>query len=537
MILRKPYAFLIKHFKLIHLILTVLMFLFFQRIREVVEYFNYYIDLNTFENITGLVREQYDIWYILLPLIIIAVIVLIMWLLITKEKPVKYYIISIISYVIELIMMIITYVLFTIIQQGEPDSNLITIFRDLIDLLSYLPIPLLIVSLARGVGFNVKQFNFKKDMSELNISDEDNEEFEVEVNVDTEDIRAKINRKKRFIQYVYLENKAVFWIVGTISVVVISLVGYFLVTGGEKIYKEGEMFKAYNVEVTVDKSYKTEYTATDKLIKDNKFYIIVSLNINNILNEENNLPYNRIYLKLPDDNKYSPINNLTEYFNEFGFRYTSISKLNAQENKKVILVYELDKKYINSTYRLEYLIKEEERNGQIEFEYAKVDLSPQEYNSRKLVTEKKLGETLTFDGSLLEGTEITISEIDFNEKYSYIQKQIIGGKEYEFTKTIKFEDESKYKKTIMRLKVDLKKNSKLNQKIYSSIFEKYANIEYEENGKTTMQNINIIDITPSNSEYIYLEVKYAIKESTKTSLVFMVRDKEYKYELVNKEEK
>ena len=58
-------------------------------------------------------------------------------------------------------------------------------------------------------------------MSELNISDEDNEEFELEVNVDTEDIKSKFNRKKRFIKYVYLENKTIIWSVGIISVLVI----------------------------------------------------------------------------------------------------------------------------------------------------------------------------------------------------------------------------------------------------------------------------------------------------------------------------
>ena len=38
MILRKPYAFLIRHFKLIHLILTVLMYLFFKKIRVLITF-------------------------------------------------------------------------------------------------------------------------------------------------------------------------------------------------------------------------------------------------------------------------------------------------------------------------------------------------------------------------------------------------------------------------------------------------------------------------------------------------------------------
>ena len=124
-----------------------------------------------------------------------------------------------------------------------------------------------------------------------------------------------------------------------------------------------------------------------------------------------------------------------------------------------------------------------------------------------------------------------------NEKYSYNYKQIIGNEEYEFTKTIRCSDETKYKKTIIRLKATIKKNEKLNSQMYKYLFEQYANIEYESNGKSIIQDVNIIDLTPNNSEYIYLEVKYAIKESNKISLVFMLRDKEYKYELINKEEK
>jgi len=536
MILRKPYAFLIKHFKLIHLILTILMYLFFQRIRELVDFFNYYIDLKTFENITNVVSEHYNMWYIFLPLIIIAVIVIIMWLLITKEKPIKYYIISIITYVIELIGMIVAYVMLVTIQQGEPNVTIITIFRDFLDLLSYLPIPLLIVSLIRGVGFNIKHFNFKKDMSELNIAEEDNEEFEVEVNVDTEDIKSKINRKKRFIKYVYLENKKIFWSVGFISVLIIALGIFLVINSGEKIYKEGVTFKAYGNEVTINKSYKTEYAANGNIVKKDKFFIIVSLNITNTLKEENDLPYENIYLKTSENDKYSPTDDYLECFNEFGIRYLSYDKLREEETKEVILVYEIDNKFIDSDYRLEYLVNEETTENDFIQEYIKIDLKPKKYDKTTIVSTKKIGETLTLDGSLLEGTEITISEIEFSNKYNHKYKQVIGGVEKEFIKPIYPTDLSRYKKTIMRIKVNLKKNKNLNPKVYSSIFEKYATIEYEKSDKKTRQKPNIIDLTPNNSEYVYLEVVHAAMEANEVSLVFTIRDKEYKYQLINKEE-
>ena len=533
MILRKPYAFLIKHFKLIHLILTILMFLFFQKIRDLVEYFNYYIDLKTFENITGVIREHFDIWLILFPLIIIAFIIIVMWLLIMKEKPVRYYIVSIVSYVIELIAIGLSYSILLSIQQGQPDANLITLFRDFLDLISYLPIPLMFVSLIRGIGFNIKQFNFKKDMTELNIADEDNEEFEVEVNVDTENIRSQINRKKRFIKYVYLENKAVFWIVGISSILIGSLVIYFLINGGEKIYSEGKQFKSYGVEVKVEKSYKTKYIANGRLINKDKFYIIVSLDVKNTLNEEVSLPYKKIYLKVSDDNKYAPTNDYLEYFNEFGFRYASYHKLQKQESKKIILVYELDNKYNESIYRLEYITKEDEVGNA---EYFKIELSPKEYKDSSLVTTKQIGEVLSLNGSLLNETNITISEVEFSDKYTYTYKPINGTTEKEYIKTIIPTDTDIYQKTIMKIKLDLKKNDDLNPKVYSYLFNQFVTIEYESNGKTITQKPAIIDLTPTNSEYTYLEVVKPVSSSNKVALIFKIRDKEYRYELINKEE-
>ena len=533
MILRKPYAFLIKHFKFIHLILTVLMFFFFQRIRELVEFFNDYIDLKTFENITGVVKDNFNSSLLILPIIIIALIVVIMWLLITKEKPVKYYAISVGAYIVEIITVIIAYTMMITIQQGEPDPNIITIYRDFLDLISYVPIPLMIISLARGVGFNVKQFNFKKDMSELNISDEDNEEFELEVNVDTEDIKSKFNRKKRFIKYVYLENKTIIWSVGIISVLVIGIVTFFILNSGEKIFLEGDSFKAYGVEVSVDKSYKINTSPTGKTIKKDKFFILVSINLKNTLNEETKLPYNKIYIKLNDENKYSPTDDYLNHFNEFGFRFLSYNTLNANESRKLILVYEIDNKYLDSSYRLEYITKENETE---DYEYAKVELKPIEYKKETLITTKKVGEELKLDESLLDGTSIIINEVEFNNRYTYKYKQTIGGVEKEFTKTIIPTNESTYKKTILKIKVDMIKNTKLNPKVYSSIFEKFGVIEYEVNGKMLTQKVDIIDLTPNNSEYTYLEVINAVGNSNKVSLIFKVRDKEYKYELINKEE-
>ena len=534
MILRKPYAFLIKNFKLIHLILTVLMFLFFQKLKSLVDYFNSYIDLKRFENIPGIVNEVFDSALLYLPIIIIIVISIVMWLLITKKKPVKFYVISIITYLIEIVAVIVAYMTLVTIQQGEPDSTLIMVFRDFLEFLVYVPIPLMIIAISRSIGFNMKRFNFKKDMLELDIAEEDNEEFEVEVNIDTEDIKSKLNRKKRFIKYVYLENKAVFWVGGILTIIAIAVGVYIYSNSGEKIYLEKEIFNSYGVDVFVEQSYKIKKDPIDKTIKSDKFYVVVLLNLKNNLDEEVKIPYNKIYLKVTEQDKYSPTDEYKEYFNEFGLRYFSYDNLEKLENQKYILVYEVDDKYQNNNFILEYLTKEE--NNEI-FEYAKVALIPKEYKESTLVTTKKLGENLTFEESLISGTEITISEIEINSKFNYKYFQTIGGVEKEFIKTIVPTNESIYEKTIMKLKVDLKENTELNPKIYSSIFEKYVTIEYNYNGKINIQKPRIIDLTLKDSEYVYLEVISDIAKSDEVSMIFNIRDKKFKYELIKKEEK
>jgi len=537
MILRKPYAFLIKHFKLIHIILTILMFLFFLRMRDVTNFLTEYIDLSTYEQMGGVVNEYIGIAGLLLPIIIIAIDIVVLLLLKMKNKPIKFYLFSILAYFIELVMMIISFIVLTNIQQGEATVTFTQIFRDLIDTMSYATIPFIVVTLVRGVGFNIKQFNFKKDLMELNIVEEDSEEFELEVDVDTEDIKAKINRKIRFIKYTYLENKVIFFSIFGIIILGIVFMVFSYINNIEKIYKENETFNSYGLNLSVKNSYKTKYAGDGTLIRKDKFYVIVELYATNSYEQELNIPYENIYLRVSEDTKYSPIDNYKDEFAEFGLRFISTDNIKSLEKRQVVLLYEIDLEYFNNQLRFEYLISKESNSKDASYSYAKVDLKVKEFNKVESKDEKNIGQKLLFKNSFIEGTELTIEEILFNRKFSYKYTQLIGDEEIQFTKAIIPTDSSSYKKTIMRLTTDLKKNDKLNERVYSSLYEKYANIEYKKDGKIVKHRAKIIDLTPQNSKYTYLEVMEETSKSDYVALIFTIRDKEYKYILVNKEEK
>ncbi len=531
MVLRKPYAFFIRHFKAIHLILTALMIFFFVKVRNIVGYLTTYVNLNIFNQVFNIIEKYFDLWTFLLPILIIAILIMIIWLLKMKEKPVKYYVITIFIYISQMILVFMALSLFSNIESGNINVTFTQIFRDLIDVFSYLPIPFIVIALVRGVGFNIKQFNFKKDLSDLVINDSDSEEFEVEVEVDTEDLKAKINKKLRFIKYVYLENKLLFLILSIALVLTLGIGVFIFINSQEKIYDQNHPFTSYSVNLKIMNSYKTQEDYRSNIIRNDKFYIIVDLDATNLANQDVSIPYGNIYLRVSDDVKYEPTDKYIDEFSDFGLRFISSNKLQANANRQIILVYEIDSQYQNNPLVLEFLVNSDKDKK----EYVKLNLKPVTLDKVQQVEEAKLGDVLTFKDSLIAGTELTISEVEFKNRYNFKYKQVIGSIEREFNKAIVPTDTLAMKKTIMRIKSDLKQNDKLSEKIYSSIYERFGTIEYEEDGKTFRQSVDIIDLTPNNSEYTYLEVAEKCNNSKKVSLIFTIRDREYKYVLVDKE--
>lgn len=537
MVLRKPYAFFIKHFKLIHILLTILMILFFVKIRDVVNFFNSYIEIGTYSQMSDVASKYIGLWEFILPIIVIVVIITIMSILHMKQKPIRYYLFAILVNVVEMIMLVISYTLLTQIQIGTIQPTFLQIFRDLFSSLSYVMIPFILISLVRGVGFNVKQFNFKKDLMELEIDERDNEEFEFEVDVDTDDLKAKFNRSLRFIKYAYLENKVVFYVVGVAFIIGLGVLIYSYFGSLEKTYKENQTFTAYYLDLQVKNSYKTTTSSNGSVIRNDKFYVVVELEAKNKYDVDLTIPYENIHVRVNEYTKFSPIDSYIDEFSEFGKRYISTGKVKASSTQQLILVFELDKKYENDELRLEYLVSTNSKRKNGIYDYAKIKIEPKNLKKIVNVNNAKLGDILKFDDSLIVGTEFKATEVEFNKRYTYKYKQKIGGVEREFSRSIIPKDTSLYFKTIMRIDADLVTNPDLYYKIYSNFYSKYVGIEYLDGKEMVRQKAKVIDLTPNiiNSKYIYLEVLEDVSKSKKVNLVFTIRDREYKYTVIDKE--
>ena len=72
MILRKPYAFLVKHFKLIHILLTLVIAFLVYRTNIILNFLNEYIASNQTSPIDNLTNTMFNIWMFIFPFIVIV---------------------------------------------------------------------------------------------------------------------------------------------------------------------------------------------------------------------------------------------------------------------------------------------------------------------------------------------------------------------------------------------------------------------------------------------------------------------------------
>ena len=104
MILRKPYGFLIKHFRIIHLLLFFLFAYVTSRANNILNFFKDYIRVNG--NMEIIPENYFNISIVIFMVLIVGLLVTIYYLMRYKKKPRILYIVSIIVIILSLIMFI-----------------------------------------------------------------------------------------------------------------------------------------------------------------------------------------------------------------------------------------------------------------------------------------------------------------------------------------------------------------------------------------------------------------------------------------------
>ena len=404
MIVRKPFAFLIKHFKAIHLFLFGLLVYVCYKYNGIVSFLRNYISTGN-GRYDAVNYINYTPIYVILGAILVMIIIY--YLMKYKDKPKKLYLFSIIGYIAVIILFIFLFNYLRTFSSSIIEQKTLRLYRDISLMGLIFQYIIIVIMLIRGLGFDIKKFNFSKDIQELNIDLTDNEEVELVMGFDTNKTKFKIRRFFREFRYFIREN-----ILFTgLSLIVIVIILWIIVanyTSKNKVYKENEYF-GVDFNMLVNDSYLTkEDSSSKKLSVGNSSLLVVkfkiSSNHSDVLNPDNFIL--SIYGKT-----YSPNNKYCSSLKDIGKCYNKI-KLTKQE-KEYIFVYLVDDNVLNKKIYLkyDYGYLTNKNNSVI-----KVRLNPDNIDDEEKTT-KRINDTLGFYNSVIGDYKLKIEEYNISDNY------------------------------------------------------------------------------------------------------------------------
>ena len=488
MIVRKPFAFLIKHFKAIHLFLFGLLVYVCYKYNAIVSFLRSYISTGN-GRYDAVNYINYTTIYVILGAI--AIMLVIYYLMKHKDKPKKLYLFSIIGYIIVIVLFIFLFNYLRTFSNSTIEQKTLRLYRDISLMGLIFQYIIIVIMVIRGLGFDIKKFNFSKDIQELNIDLTDNEEVELVMGIDTNKTKFKIRRFFREFRYFIKEN-ILFAGIAMIVIVIILWVVVANYTKRNKVYNENEYF-GIDFNMQVNGSYLTkEDNSLKKLSVGNSSLLVVkfkiSSNYNDILNPDSFIL--SIYGK-----NYSPSNKYCSSLKDIGKCYNKI-KL-SEEEKEYIFVYLVDDsvldKKIYLKYDYGYLTN---KNNSI----IRVKLNPNNIDDEETTT-KKIKETLDFNNSILGNYKLKIDEYNISDSFD-INADIT---------LMPIEDN-----TIIRLKIS---NG-------NDIVDSYSTLKYTISGEEYTSTMSKMY---DDNGYSYYEINSNVASADSIKLVLSSRHNNYEY--------
>lgn len=416
MILRKPYAFLIKNFKLIHFIMGVLACVLAYFYKDIIGFFSSYISNGYLVSLSSLYANKYiPLYLFLIIILIITLVIFIIILLYHKNKPLLFYFIYGTYYAIILFYLIYVRNILSGLQFSLIGSTPARIINDVL-ILMYIPqFYFILVCFIRTIGFNLKKFDFVKDMKELNLISDDNEEFEFNVSFNNENVFRKIRKYFREMKYYFLENKLIILII----LLILLIVGIVLIIT--------------NREETYDTSYSLNreftYSGVKYIVEDNvitnidyqgneldQYYMVVKLNINNTSSKYVNLDINNFKL-IYKGNSINPVENAYKYFIDISPNKFPVS-ISKGRSLDTIIVYPLGNS-TSGSFKLSLY------NGTIKVKNKNIarsiyiTLKNDKLNDVVDDNRYHLNQNLTFTNTFLLNSTFSVSNCSLNDNYRY----------------------------------------------------------------------------------------------------------------------
>ena len=455
----------------------------------------------------------YDIFIYLAIFLVIILSIVVIFLLHTKNKPIKLYIGTIIIYVIAFILIAYSYNIIGNMEIKIVDTKILRNVRDFLTIAGLIQFIEVILYGIRALGFDVKKFN---------------------VNIDINKAQRKVNKGKRFFKYFYVENKYLFFFISCISICILSLTIYLSLGVYNKKYTQTEFFTTNDFSLAISNSYITNFDYKGNQISKNKTFVILEITI-----KTNGRVKKQINLARPElvvgYNKYYHDNNYVDKFVDIGNVYNN--EYLDNNFTKYLLVYPIDKDDINKKMSFRYI-----DSGSITSTEAKsIDV---QINTRNLDQVKEptkyynLGDTINFKDSILGDTTFKINSEEIKNIFTLNYDFCIDDDCYPSIEYVKPSIMNNYDKTLLKINGEITWDEKVAKSKTTNLFNfinLYGSFSYKLDGKdkkdpTTLKIVKPIRVNEANNYYI--ELIKEVEKAEELSLILKIRDYIYVYKIV-----
>ena len=518
MVFKKPYAFLVKYFKLINFILAVFMGIILYRVSLLHQVLDdiYTSTLSNYSSLQSIYLGFSTYLFLIIECLLLAIVIV---LLKKKNKPLRDYLIGVLYLIILVVFFFSVSSLFLKLDSVVIDPASLKVYSDISLLIMFPAFYLIFVFSIIAIGFNLKKFNFTKDIIELKKEEDDNEEIELVFAKDTYKYKRGIRRYIREMKYYISENRLyVYIILGIVGISLFSTVLGMNIFNTSKV-KVNETFVAGAFSYNVGNAYESKQDLYGVDIKNGFKFVVVNVNVRNNLNISSRIDFDRIRLFYGDEYVYAN-NYYNSSFSDLGTPYNN-ELLAVGENVDYIFIFKVPESYKSNKYTLKFYDKNVYVEEEINADYKVVKIKSTKLDTKINTVNMKLKELSVFDKKLYGNSNLIINSYDVVSSYKY--------KDGNLTKLVTPKDSNSTLLVIdYNLKID--KNSLMLKHIKKDrdFFKNFIKITYDINDKSkTIKSTDILNLSVENK--VFINVPFNFRNAKNMKFIISFRDIQYIY--------
>ncbi|MGN1371312.1 MAG: hypothetical protein ACI4XM_03455 [Candidatus Coprovivens sp.] len=415
MVIRNPYGFIVKHYKIINLLLLIPMIYLILNFNDLSNFFRDYVANGYSTKETGFTETYITILSTTAITVMLIANILIYAILSTKKKVSLYNLVGAIYYVILLIASFFFSASLESIETYTMDATFANFVRD-VSSMCVIPSYLLIIwGFSKAIGFNVKTFRLDNH-SDLKISEEEDDDIEIKIGSDSNSLKRNITHLIRELRYYILENKFVFTCIAVVIFLIVGYTSYNYYQTYNKSFTINQAFSLENFSLSLKDSYITNRDYRGQLLSNDIYYLAIKIGIHN-KGQATSIDKSNFRIYVGDEVLY-PSYDKSSRFIDIGKIYQG-EEIKNDESNDYVFVYKLSKEQLKSTYEMRILSGLTQKNQKLLTKYKKISIRPENIIKTEKLGNKKLNEEIDLSKTTLGETKFTLKGLKVVQSYIY----------------------------------------------------------------------------------------------------------------------